>query len=228
MPVKVVGLNCSLKGGSTPSNTQVLMDEVVEQMRLHDEVEYDVIRVADHDVKPGVEADMGDGDEWPAIAARVLDAEVLLFGTPIWVGHPSSVAQRAMERMDSWLFSYNELGQKKPYGRVAAIVVTGNEDGGHLVHAQCAQALNDFGFTFPPESRTYWTGWSDRSPEVSYPKAGRDHPSTKYMTSHTARNLVYFAKALRELKLPPLPEDIENAADPEKALARARIMHDQA
>ncbi len=60
-----------------------MMQDVVEWMREHDEIEYEEIRIADHNVKPGVEWDEGDGDEWPKIGERVLAAEVLLFGTPI-------------------------------------------------------------------------------------------------------------------------------------------------
>ncbi len=83
MPVRVCGLNCSLKSSEKSSNTSVMMQDVVEWMREHDEIEYEEIRIADHNVKPGVEWDEGDGDEWPKIGERVLAAEVLLFGTPI-------------------------------------------------------------------------------------------------------------------------------------------------
>lgn len=229
MPVKVCGLNCSLKTSNHPSNTSVMMNDVVGWMREHDEIEYHEIRVADFAVKPGVEWDEGDGDDWPHIGQRVLDAEVLLFGTPIWIGHPSSIAQRVFERMDAWLFSYDELGRKKVYGRVAGVAITGNEDGGHHVFAECAQALNDIGFVLPPESRVYWTGWTDASPGPNYAKAGREHGSVQYMGRHMARNLVVFAHAMREVtdKLVPLASDVENASDPERAQARARAMHDR-
>ena len=33
------------------------------------------IRLVDHDVKPGVESDMGDGDAWPAIREQILGSE---------------------------------------------------------------------------------------------------------------------------------------------------------
>ncbi len=119
MAVKVCGLNCSLKSSSSPSNTSVMMEDVVGWMRDHEDIDYEEIRVADYNVKPGVEWDEGEGDDWPQIGERVLAAEVLLFGTPIWLGHPSSIAQRVIERMDAWLFSYDQLGRKKVYGRVA-------------------------------------------------------------------------------------------------------------
>ena len=228
MPVKVCGLNCSLKSSDKPSNTSIMMQDVVDWMREHDEIEYEELRVADYNVKPGVEWDEGDGDEWPHLGERVLAAEVLLFGTPIWIGHPSSIAQRVIERMDAWLFSYDELGRKKVYGRVAGVAITGNEDGGHHVYAECAQALNDIGFVLPPESRVYWTGWTDESPGPNYASAGRGHKSVQYMGQHMARNLVVFAHAMRELtpKIMPLPSDIEVAEHPEEALARAKKLHE--
>lgn len=213
MKLNVVGLGCSLKPSPALSNTEVLMDNVVAEMRRHAEVDYEVIRVVDHEITPGVENDMGDGDEWPRIAERVLAADVLLFGTPIWVGHPSSVAQRVIERMDAWLFSYNEVGQKKPYNRVAGVCVTGNEDGGHHVFAEVAQALLDFGFTLPPEARAYWTGWTAESPGPDYAEAGQDSEYTNYMIAHMASSLVHAARVLRAEPYPPLPADLERAKE---------------
>lgn len=55
VPVRVCGLNCSLKSSDKPSNTSVMMQDVVDWMREHDDVEYEEVRVADYNVKPGVE-----------------------------------------------------------------------------------------------------------------------------------------------------------------------------
>ncbi len=213
-PIKVVGLNCSLKSSGEASSTEAMLGDIVAQMERHAPIDYEHVRVADFDVKPGVKEDEGDGDQWPQIAEKVKACEVLLFGTPIWVGHPSSIAQRVMERMDAWLFTYNEKGQKLMYGRCAGVAVVGNEDGGHLVHAQVGQALSDFGFVQPPESRAYWTGWTDDSPGPTYKDAdGKNHPSTKYMIEHTAHNLVWFATIMRQHQIPALPSDLEAAAE---------------
>lgn len=53
-------------------------------------------RVADHDVKPGVKADEGDGDEWPTLRKQVLDANILVLAMPIRMGQPSSIAKRVL------------------------------------------------------------------------------------------------------------------------------------
>ena len=63
----------------------------------------EIVRCVDFDIAPGVEADMGDGDQWPSIREKILAADVLLISTPVWLGHPSSITQRVLERLDAEL-----------------------------------------------------------------------------------------------------------------------------
>jgi multimeric flavodoxin WrbA len=116
------------------------------------------VRVVDHDVKPGVKADEGDGDAWPALRRQVLEANILVLATPIWMGQPSSVAKRVLERMDAFLDEIDEQGRYPTFGRVAVVAVVGNEDGAHHVTAELYQALADVGFTIPAGSSAYWVG----------------------------------------------------------------------
>ncbi len=95
-----VALVCSLKSSPAGSSSDLLARQVLDELAEHD-VTGEVIRVVDHDIRPGVSADEGDGDEWPAVRARVTGADILLFATPTWVGHMSSVAQRVLERLDA-------------------------------------------------------------------------------------------------------------------------------
>jgi multimeric flavodoxin WrbA len=118
----------------------------------------ETIRIADHDVKPGVSSDEGEGDEWPQIRRRILEADILIFGTPIWLGQMSSIAKRVVERMDAFLSETDEKGRMPSYGKVALLAVVGNEDGGHWVTAQLYQALADEGWTIPAEGVAYWVG----------------------------------------------------------------------
>ena len=92
------------------------------------------IRLVDHDVKPGVESDMGDGDAWPAIREQILASEILIVATPTWLGQISSVTKRALERMDALLSETDDAGVPVAYNQVAGVVVTGNEDGAHAMH----------------------------------------------------------------------------------------------
>ena len=157
MPIKAIGLNGTLKTSSEPSSTQRLLDQVLRAMEKHG-VTSTSIRLADHDIKPGVSADEGQGDAWPAIRQQIYDAHILVMATPIWMGQPSSVIKRALERLDTVLGEGNEQGQFPTFGKVACVVVVGNEDGAHHVSAEIYQALADVGFTIVAGIPAYWVG----------------------------------------------------------------------
>jgi hypothetical protein len=62
--MRALVLDCTLKATPQPSNTDALLSVVADALR-RDEIEVEVVRVVDHDVKPGVTNDEGDGDEGP-------------------------------------------------------------------------------------------------------------------------------------------------------------------
>jgi hypothetical protein len=103
---------------------------VVTDVLEREGVTVEMVRLVDHDIRPGVSSDEGDGDEWPAIRARILSSHILVMASPTWLGQPSSIAQRALERMDAMLSEEDDEGRPVAYNRVAGFVVTGNEDGG--------------------------------------------------------------------------------------------------
>ena len=111
--------------------------------------------MADLDLKPGVTGDEGDGDDWPGVRQRILDAGILVIGTPIWVGHPSSMSRRVIERLDALLDEKDDDGRMVSYDRVAIVAVVGNEAGAHHVSADLFQGLNDVGSTIPANGVTY-------------------------------------------------------------------------
>src|SRR5665811_1251843 len=123
------GLNCSLKSSEEPSSTDKLLDEVLAALAVHGVSTSGTVRVADCVVRPGVSSDEGDGDEWPSIRQRILDADIFVLGTPIWMGHPSSHAQRVLERLDAFLGETDAAGRMVSLDRVALVAVVGNEDG---------------------------------------------------------------------------------------------------
>jgi multimeric flavodoxin WrbA len=157
MPLTAIALNCTLKPSPAASSTEKLLREVLAALSEHD-VTGDVIRVVDYDVKPGVSSDEGDGDEWPHLRRRILEADILVLGSPIWLGQPSSIAKRVLERMDAFLGEKDEKGRMPSYGKVAIGAVVGNEDGAHHVAAEFQQALTEVGFTIPAGGATYWVG----------------------------------------------------------------------
>ena len=60
--MRAVVLSCTLKPSPAPSNTEALASVVTDALRSHG-VESEVIRLADRDIPPGVESDMGAGDD---------------------------------------------------------------------------------------------------------------------------------------------------------------------
>ncbi|TWF47629.1 flavodoxin family protein [Neorhizobium alkalisoli] len=158
MALKAVALNGTLKSsGGEPSSTDHMLALIADGMQGYG-VETTLFRLADHNILPGVTSDEGEGDAWPAIRDAILGADILVIGSPIWMGQTSSVTKRALERMDAFLEETDEQGRMVSYGRVAAVAVVGNEDGAHNVSAEVYQALNDVGFTIPANAVAYWVG----------------------------------------------------------------------
>ncbi|KQP29339.1 flavodoxin family protein [Aeromicrobium sp. Leaf272] len=157
MTLTALALNCTLKPGDAPSSSALMAQQFLDALAEHD-VTGSMVRVVDHDVRPGVETDMGDGDQWPTIRRQVLDADILVVVTPTWVGQMSSVANRVLERLDAELSETREDGNPILYGTVALVGVVGNEDGAHKITADLYQALDDVGCTIPAQGGTYWNG----------------------------------------------------------------------
>lgn len=159
MVLRAVAINCSLKPSSgEPSSTDKMIGLLVSELKKH-RVEFaETIRLADYNIKPGVESDEGEGDDWPDIRRRILDADILIFGTPIWLGQMSSIAKRVVERMDAFLSETDQTGRMPSFGKVAVAAIVGNEDGAHNVTASLFQALNDEGWTIPAGAANYWVG----------------------------------------------------------------------
>ncbi|HYI38601.1 MAG TPA: NAD(P)H-dependent oxidoreductase [Thermoleophilaceae bacterium] len=203
MSTKALFLNCTLKPSPATSNTEALAQVVADELAKHD-VESEFVRVVDHDVKPGVENDMGDGDGWPQILSKVLDAQILVVATPTWLGKPSSIAQRVLERLDALLSETDDEGRPVAYGKVAGVVVTGNEDGAHHVIAEVAGGLVDIGWTIPGQAWTYWNQGPGPGPEYLSDE-GSGHEWSQTMARTAAQNLAAVASALEGDVIPPPP-----------------------
>ena len=159
MPLKAIAINCSLKRSSDGrSSTDAMIELLAGELRCHDVELTETIRLSDRNVLPGVRSDEGPGDDWPAIRKAILDSDILIFGTPIWLGQPSSIAKRVLERMDAFLGEADDEGHYPPFGKIAVAAIVGNEDGAHHVTAELFQALNDVGWTIPAMGSCYWVG----------------------------------------------------------------------
>ncbi len=200
MALKAIALNATLKAtGGEPSSTDRMLALIASAMSK-DGVETETVRLADFNIKPGVSSDEGDGDDWPAIRQKVLDADILILGTPIWLGQPSSVSKRALERMDAFLEETDDAGRMVSYGRVAAVAVVGNEDGAHHVCAELYQALNDVGFTIAANAVAYWVGEAMGSTNFS----DLEHIPETVTTAvdMLARNTVHLARLTKDNPYP--------------------------
>ena len=187
-----LALTCSLTPSPDESSTDLLAQQLLDALSEHD-VTGELVRVVDHDVRPGVLKDMGDGDAWPGLREKVLAADILVVATPTWMGQHSSVCQRVLERLDAELSETNDQNQPHVYGKVGCAVVVGNEDGAHHISAVLFQALNDVGFTIPAGGVTYWNG------EAMHTTDYKDLESTPEKTAGTTKSLAANAAHLARL-----------------------------
>lgn len=200
--LKALFVNCTLKRGPETSNTQGLMDKSIAIMRRNG-VEVDVIRAVDHEIATGVAPDMTEEgwarDEWPRIFERVLAADILVIGTPIWLGEMSSVALRFIERLYATSSQRNDKGQFVYYGRVGGCLVTGNEDGVKHVGRNVLFSLQHLGFAIPPEAAAGWIGEAGPGPSYLDDEAGAfENDFTNRSTTFATWNLMHFARMLKD------------------------------
>ena len=203
-PLYALFLNCTLKKSPETSNTEALCNLLIERLKAHEpDIETEIVRVVDYDVKPGVSNDEGEGDEWPKILEKIKRCNIIVPAMPIWMGVRSSIAQRVIERLDGTTKTVmcEKTGQFPLYGSVCGCVVTGNEDGSHDCVANTFANLLHFGVTVPPNTDLYWVG--DAGPGASFIEAGGElSPYVRRNAELTAQNLLFAAKLLRENPYP--------------------------
>jgi multimeric flavodoxin WrbA len=203
MSIRALFICCTLKPSPEESNSETLARVVADALEA-DGVETEFVRAVDHEIKPGVESDMGDGDEWPAIREKLLDSAILVIATPTWLGRPSSVAQRVLERMDALISEEDDDGRPIAYNRVAGVVVCGNEDGAHHVISEISGALTDIGYTVPGQAWTYWN--RGPGPGMDFLDTKEGHPWAESTGKAAASNLAAAARALSERPIPAPPK----------------------
>lgn len=195
-------INCTLKPSPEPSNTEALAEVVAAGLRERG-VKVETVRAVDRDIRPGVQTDMGGGDEWPQIHDLLLRSEILVIASPTWLGQQSSVAKRVLERMDAMLSETDDDGRPVAYNRVAGVVVTGNEDGAHHVIGEISGALADVGYTIPGQAWTYWNRGPGPGDSYLDDKAGHDWSAKTGRAM--ASNLFAAAGALAAKPIPAPP-----------------------
>ena len=199
--MKALILNCTLKPSPQVSNTAALAQEMIAGLESLS-VKTEMLRVADYNVLTGIKSDLGTGDEWPLILKKILAADIFIIATPTWVGTVSSMAMKALERINGLYTAVNKQGQPITFNKVAGFVVTGEEDGARHVVAELAHALMDVGFTIAPQSYTYWN--NGPGPGKSYLKSERRKDWSIETAKAAAANIVAVAKALKKTPIKPV------------------------
>ena len=199
MSLRALFLNTTLKYGDEKSNTEALADEVFDIYRENG-VETESVRITDYNVPFGISDDLGGGDEFPQILKKVEAPDIVIIGTPIWLGEKSSVAKLLIERLYGSTSLTNDKGQSIFYNKVGGVVVTGNEDGGKAAAKSILYSMAHNGFTIPPNVDTYWVG--DAGPGPSYMEAGTDNEFTKSHVKMLAWNTMHLARLFKEHPIP--------------------------
>jgi multimeric flavodoxin WrbA len=200
--LKAMYVNCTLKKSPDVSNTQGLMDVSINIMKKEG-VQVHQLRFADHDVALGVYPDMKEHgwqtDEWPELFKKIFDADILVIGTPIWLGEKSSVAQKLIERLYGMSSKQNEKGQYLFYGKVGGCVITGNEDGVKHCARGLLYALQHIGYSIPPQADCGWLGEIGPGPSYLDKEANSaNNDFTNRNTTFMTYNLLHLAKMLKD------------------------------
>jgi len=198
-PLRALALVCTLTPSPSDSSSELIARQVLDALAKKN-VTGSLVRVVDHDVKPGIKTDMGDGDAWPAIRQQVLDADILILATPTWLGQASSVCMRVLERLLADISETDDSGLPMMYGKVAVAAVVGNEDGAHHITSQLFQALNDIGFSIPAQGVTYWNGEAMHG--TDYKDLDTTPESTAGTNTTVAANAAHLASLLKVAHYP--------------------------
>lgn len=199
-------VNTSLKKTPGESHTGLLLNASAAIMEKH-AVSVEHIHLAAHDVPPGVYPDMRqhgwENDEWPAIWPKVLAADILVVGSPLWLGEESSLCRILIERLYAMSAELNDKGQSIYYGKVGGSVITGNEDGIKHAAMTIGYALNHLGYTTPPQADCGWIGEAGPGPSYGDAKEGGgrvgfDNDFTQRNTTIMTWNCMHLARLLKD------------------------------
>lgn len=199
--LKACFVNCTLKKSPEISNTRGLIDVSANIMKAEG-VEVDHIRLVDFDVAFGVQPDMTkkgvEKDEWPQLYRQILSADILVVGSPIWLGERSAVASMLIERLYAMSGKQNEKGQYVYYGKAGGCIITGNEDGVKHCSSGILYALSHLGYSIPPQADCGWIGEIGPGPSYLDPEAdAKNHEFTNRNTTFMTYNLLHLAKMLK-------------------------------
>ncbi|MDZ7705399.1 MAG: flavodoxin family protein [Trueperaceae bacterium] len=200
--LRALFLNCTLKPTPTLSHTEGLLNvsqAIMDRLGVHTEM----LRPVDYHIAPGVYVDMTEHgferDDWPELYAKVQQADILVIGTPIWLGEKSSVCTSVVERLYAASSELNDKGQYAYYGRVGGCIVTGNEDGVKHCAMSVLYGLQHLGYVIPPQADAGWIGEAGPGPSYRDPgSGGPDNDFTQRNTTFMTWNLLHLARMIKD------------------------------
>jgi len=200
--LKSLFINCTLKKSPELSHTAGLM-AVSKSIMERVGVRVKEIRAVDYNIAPGVWPDMAkrgwSKDDWPMIFNEVMQSDILVIGSPIWLGEKSSVCQRIIERLYGQSGELNKYGQYAYYGRIGGCIITGNEDGIKHCGMGILYSLQHLGFTIPPQADCGWIGEAGPGPSyLDKDSGGPQNDFTQRNTTFMTWNLMHMAKMLND------------------------------
>lgn len=216
LPLRAVFVNGTLKPSDKPSNTQALVDHVIDLMKDHDDKPIcETITLADYDFDHSVSREKSSSnDQWPEIYSKLKEADIIVIACPIWFGQRSSYIQKFFERLIGSYGDTDDQGRYPLYNKVGGVIVTGNEDGAHNVVATTTGNMAHLGLLVPPNCDTYWVGDAGAGP--SYIQAGQKHLYTNKLAEYMAHNLIYYGRLIQEN---PNPINMTELMDKAKSIS---------
>jgi multimeric flavodoxin WrbA len=201
--IKALFLNCTLKKSPELSHTEGLM-KVSKKIMEANGADTEILRPVDYDIAFGIYPDMTEKgwekDDWNIIYKKVENADILIIGTPIWLGDKSSVCTQVIERLYSMSGKLNEKGQYLYYGKTGGTIITGNEDGIKHCAMNILYSLQHLGYTIPPQADSGWIGEAGPGPSyLDENSGGPKNEFTQRNTTFMTWNLMHTAKILKEM-----------------------------
>lgn len=200
--LKALYVNCTLKKKPEKSHTKGLMD-VSKAILEKNKVDVQIIRATDYNIPAGIWPDMTEHgfqkDDWPRLYKKIMEKDILVLGTPIWLGEKSSICSKIIERMYGQSAQQNEKGQYAYYGKVGGCVITGNEDGIKHCGMGILYSLGHLGFTIPPQADCGWVGEAGPGPSyLDEDSGGSENDFTQRNVTFMSWNLLHIARMLKD------------------------------
>lgn len=205
--LKLLGISTSARGRE--SNSYFLLNRAFEQLKDED-IEKEIIVASELKlipcrhyystnakmcVHPCLITQTNKEDEMHKIYDGILNADMVIFTTPIYWGNHSQLMQLIIERLNS-LENSNSVHHKVLIkNKVAGIMIVGHEDGYQHVAGSLMNFLTSLGMILPPQAYAAWVGESNEDTKSDSAKIHTDS-SIYEQFDDLVNNVVNFSKKI--------------------------------